>query len=787
MPNSSSINGDDYIAALTHYIKRHEHKLASFVNHRHPPSHTTRASWQTILTMGIIVPQSPSSSSSSSSSPSPPLVLKMDPHHLYFTLLKFEQAHIDNIGPLNTRIQQTLQRPMLIQPIPGIKDKSDTISLSSAFSSFSLGSTWWTSSTTTTTSAQDHLNNVRYVYSSWTKLPALELTPFTFPSSSSSNTNRSILSKPIQSFEDCPPLSTAVPLDSFKNLSSLTLNDLDPRGFVGWDKLSLQLKQLIVTNGGIEDVGELVCDVVVEDLKLRLQLQGQLNTTTLILGTERYKRQRWTTHIDSLDHHHNDILQDEHEDDTHDKSYPVPPATAWSQLQHLSLSNNALTFIPSTPMTYLSTLTSLDLSSNLLIAIPPALSSMSSLQSLNLSDNMIDTCIGVEKTLGNVETINLSHNRIENLSGLDKVWSLKRLDLRNNKINETFECSRLSRLPCLKQIWLKGNPFTFSNLIQQQQQETILQRDQFNLNQNLTNWRIQIFNYFIQEGNQDILLDGTKPGFNEKRYLSTPTNTNNNNNNNATFSNPGSYRATHAENTHSRRTASEFINSSSDRTTLMNDNGRNGATMESNRLKFDSNDHNCHHRRIVTSPVFNPTTTTTTTTTTVQDSDSQNDSSNEPIVGIIKSRPRRHHQQKQGKKVKRIVNLDDDDNDQINHVVVVNNDDDDVENSMVQDAIKNSIHSTKSNPFSNVDQRNKDSIQQEETKLQIRRQRVSNSLDESRLQRQHDQHTKGLGKGQGQGQGQGLRQQIEQLRNEVGETWLSVLSEREIQLEQTNK
>ncbi|KAK4700997.1 hypothetical protein P7C70_g5241, partial [Phenoliferia sp. Uapishka_3] len=483
-PDPPTVDGTVYVHALAAYIRQHEAKLADFVRRGPAP---TAPSWTTILTLGVVSSDVPVARKA-------PLILRFDPHHLYYLLLKFDEAGIPGIGALDVLIDGGPSRPMSINyggmslALPGMID-SDRTSLSSfsAVSSFSLGSGWWG----TSPPPPDETVDVKYLYSSCTKLPALRLSPFSFTTTPSPANPVTTLSKPVKDFQDCPPPDTAVPLYAFKNLQSLALDELDPRAFLGWDALSMQLRSLEVNKSGIEDIGELICDAVVEDAERRKKGRGGV-------GEERRRRQGLSqTSQDSE-------TPPSSPPPTSTSSYPVPPAAAWSRLAHLSLSRNSLTFIPQQPLLHLSCLTSLDLSSNLLISVPPALAALHSLRFLNLSDNMIDSLHGLAKALGAIAVLNLSQNRLENLSGLDRLLALERLDLRENRLRESLEVSRLASLPVITEIYLDANPF--ARKIEEGGEE---------------GWRVKCFSYFAAEGRQPdvIKIDGTGPGINERRAL----------------------------------------------------------------------------------------------------------------------------------------------------------------------------------------------------------------------------------------------------------------------------
>ncbi|BGP48974.1 hypothetical protein JCM10450v2_004853 [Rhodotorula kratochvilovae] len=470
-PTPAFVSEGDYLTALSRFIRTHEAALAAYYAPRPKQKAAPSPSWTTVLTLGIV----PTADSASTPPPPPrrnPLVLKFDPHHLYYLLLKFDELAIPGTGELDVAVEGGPTRPMsvdysavpgagsgragsLLGGLPGAgmlgfpaKNGDDARSVRSGMSSFSFGSGWWgLGGHKLLPTKEEEATNVRYIYSSCTKLPALKLAPFHLVAAEGTPA----LACAVEGFADCPPPATCVPLHAFKNLQALVLEDLDPRGFLGWDVLAVQLRSLEVRRGGIEDVGELICDAPCEDLARRTEEERRNRP----VGTERRRRAAGLSESslpcgDEVDRPASPSTA----------AYPTPPRHAWSSLRHLSLVDNSLTFIPSPPMTFLPTLTSLDLSSNLLISIPPALAHLTSLRSLNLSDNMIDSLLGVAKALGAITALNLSRNRLENLSGLDRLAALERLDVRDNTLGETLEVSRVARLPLLREVYLSGNPFT---------------------------------------------------------------------------------------------------------------------------------------------------------------------------------------------------------------------------------------------------------------------------------------------------------------------------------------
>ncbi len=61
--------------------------------------------------------------------------------------------------------------------------------------------------------------------------------------------------------------------------------------------------------------------------------------------------------------------------------------------------------------------------------------------------------------IGNVTELLLTGNEISTTRGLDRIFSLERLSLDENKIQQLTHISGLAKLPFLVNFDLKGNPF----------------------------------------------------------------------------------------------------------------------------------------------------------------------------------------------------------------------------------------------------------------------------------------------------------------------------------------
>lgn len=182
-------------------------------------------------------------------------------------------------------------------------------------------------------------------------------------------------------------------------------------------------------------------------------------------------------------------------------SVGVIPAFKWRFLKHFSLTDNSLTTIPALSLAPLSnTLHSLDLSSNLFTQIPDSLATLTALRALNLSHCMIDSLHSLTRyPLPAITALNLRDNRLQSIAGIEKLYSLERLDLRDNNLTDPMELARLSGIPEIREVWVSGNPFTRTH------------RD----------YRITIFNLFRKTPGymEDIIIDASGPSYTEKKYL----------------------------------------------------------------------------------------------------------------------------------------------------------------------------------------------------------------------------------------------------------------------------
>lgn len=129
----------------------------------------------------------------------------------------------------------------------------------------------------------------------------------------------------------------------------------------------------------------------------------------------------------------------------------------WEHLQTLNLSENQLEEIDTSIKLALN-LRTLILDQNHIRTIKN-LSSLPYLQTLSLCENKIAECADLHLELGgNLVHLNLSQNNISSLKAFRKLFSLVKLDLSCNAIENIDEVDYVAELPCLEELILTGNP-----------------------------------------------------------------------------------------------------------------------------------------------------------------------------------------------------------------------------------------------------------------------------------------------------------------------------------------
>lgn len=392
-----------------------------------------------------------------------------------------------------------------------------------------------------------------YLYSAFTKIPCLRLMP-------------DPRARLISGYEEFP-FDTAVPLHAFKNLSTLEIINLDFRQFYGWDRLADQLRSLSVKRAGVDDLEDLLVNIVLDDMDRRRRRSSKPQVSPISTWTATSPKQSPSfisppgspdqrtgdddeVRIASMMRGTSDVT-DNHRTRPRSNSPMRPrsgransshshlrgghkitrsgsgssssslvdawyhprnsasnlaalgivPASKWRFLRHLAVADNGLTTITSSSLAPLAeTLHSLDLSTNLFAQIPDALANLTALRALNLSNCLIDSLHSLTRhPLPAITALNLRGNRLGSLAGIEKLYSMERVDLRDNQLTDPTELARLTGVPEIREIWVAGNPFTKTH----------------------GGYRVAIFNLFRKTPGyrEDILIDGSLPGYTERRQL----------------------------------------------------------------------------------------------------------------------------------------------------------------------------------------------------------------------------------------------------------------------------
>ena len=505
--------------------------------------------------------------------------LTLTPHHLHYLLAQIEELGIE-IGPMNVRLENIhadaspanyvsflsqAQRPK--GRSRSDRDSTHSVSsvrsvmsgMSNLWSGFGLGSS---NATAKTEKARaQFLADLKYLYSAFTKIPCLRLSP---------NHNARL----IGGYEEFP-FDTAVPLLAFKNVSALEISDVDFRQFYGWDKLADQLRSLSVKRATMDDLSDLLIGIVLDDMDKRRRRSSKVQLCPILpWPASPYSRFGEFGRANSTPS--SPVIDDRYGHSTSPKnsltyqrnsesSIPVQrcrtksvsptrpgstsrldglsrsarastpkfkrsgsgssnssghssgpfksgsssnllsmgmlPATKWRFLRHLSIADNSLTYLTTSSLTPLAgTLHSLDISSNLFTEMPDSLASLVTLRALNASNCMIESLHSLTRfTMPAITTLNLRANRLNSLAGVERLQSLERLDLRENKMQDPTELARLTGMPRIHEIWVLRNPLVKAH----------------------STYRATIFNLFrsIPGKTEDVVLDGSGPSYSEKRQL----------------------------------------------------------------------------------------------------------------------------------------------------------------------------------------------------------------------------------------------------------------------------
>ena len=511
-----------------------------------------------------------------------PAKLALTPHHLFYLLSRFEDLSIA-VGPMNVRLENLhadttaanyvsflgqSQRPKgrgsdngSIHSVSSVR--SVMSGMSSLWSNFGLGSGPSAAKTEKQKAAIEA--DLKYLYSAFTKIPCLRLTP----------DRRARL---IEGYEEFP-FDAAVPLYAFKNLSALEISDIDFRQFFGWDRLAEQLRSLTVKRAGIDDPADILINIVLDDTdkRRRRSSKAQMSPTTTWATSSSPKRSPTIPHAELVKSNSAPGSPDQRvhigeEDDSRTaslkragsdgaksptKSRPrsnspvrptssrtgsayghlrgshkvkrsgsgsshssasdgwhnprssssnllsmgILPSSKWRFLKHLSLADNGLTSISAEGLAPLA----------------------NTLHSLDLSSNLFQQIPDCLASLTALRALNLSNCMINSLHSLTRnpLPAISALNLRSNRL---ISIAGIERLYPLERLDLRDNKMTDPTELARLTGIPDLREIWVSGNpfvKTHSNYRITIFNLFRKTPGytEDILIDTYGPGYSERRQL----------------------------------------------------------------------------------------------------------------------------------------------------------------------------------------------------------------------------------------------------------------------------
>lgn len=413
--NDTSIEGDVYVQRLATYIRRNEEGLAN----------------------GLLC-----FSKARPSTKVKPLRPTFTIHHLYYITERIESSALGvDVGPLNVKLDTPNHEPTFISFMANNarnlrhfdSDARSISSINSVKSIVSSASVYWRSFAFSKDPKVIH-KDVKYLYSSFTKIPCLILNPKTKINS-------------ISGYEEYP-CDTSVPLKMFKNLQVLELVEYEPNEVFGWHTLSEQLRILIIRNSKVCDIAEVLFTLVLDDENGRSSFSNARQSKKHEDNFENFsgfkfaRRERAMTAGNSgvRDVHLGDVkwplLLTFLTSPPTDQTTTTLPDNKWFYLKQLTVTESSITSIPSYVFKPLTNLVKLNLSNNLLAELPEGLDQLQNIKYMNFADNYITSLERLPLNLMHLTTINFNNNKITNLEGIENLGSIDKIDLRRNKLGD---------------------------------------------------------------------------------------------------------------------------------------------------------------------------------------------------------------------------------------------------------------------------------------------------------------------------------------------------------------
>ncbi|KAG6031955.1 hypothetical protein E4U41_007370 [Claviceps citrina] len=284
-----SEDGEHFIKQLAAFVRNHEKALANALQFQHRPvrHRSSQSTSAATIPSYPTLPERPATSSSATGSLAAAFSLgslnftshnvksaklALTPHHLFFLLSRFEDLGI-NVGPMKVRLEnlhdsslstnyvsflgnsrRARARGSDVGSIHSVSSMRSVLTgMSALWNSFGIGAS--ISAVRTERQKAAIQADLKYLYSSFTKIPCLKLAP-------------DWRARLISGYEEFP-FDSAVPIYVFKNLQALEINSLDFRQFFGWDRLADQLRSLSLKHAGIEDPADILIDIVLDDMDKR--------------------------------------------------------------------------------------------------------------------------------------------------------------------------------------------------------------------------------------------------------------------------------------------------------------------------------------------------------------------------------------------------------------------------------------------------------------------------------------------------------------------------------------
>lgn len=585
---------------LAHFVRTHEKALANALQLKRQQAPKNSSQAEPVIVGGSGAPGSPTTPSSASSTTTSntlaaalslpyltfashnikPAKLALTSHHLFYLLSRFEDIGIQ-VGPMNVRLENLhadtsaanyvsflsqSQRPKGRGSDNGSMHSVSSVrsvmsGMSSLWSNFGLGAGGAAARTEKQKIATEA--DLKYLYSAFTKIPCLRLAP----------DRRARL---IEGYEEFP-FDTAVPLYAFKNISALEISDIDIRNFFGWDRLAEQLRSLTVKRACVDDPADILIDIVLDDMdkRRRRSSKAQMSPTTTWAMSSSPKRSPTLPHAQLV--HSNSApgspgspTMDEEERGVSlirsgsdgaksptkgrpRSNSPIRPPSSRTGSAHghlrgsynkvkrsgSSSSNSSLTegwhqrsssssnllsmgILPSSKWRFLKHLSLADngLTSISASSLAPL---ANTLHSLDLSSNLFAQIPDCLASLTALRALNLSNCMIDSLHSLTRnpLPAISALNLRSNRL---ISIAGIERLYPLERLDLRDNKINDPTELARltgipDLHEIWVQGNPFTKTHG--GYRITIFNLFRKTPGytDDIVIDTYGPGYNERRHL----------------------------------------------------------------------------------------------------------------------------------------------------------------------------------------------------------------------------------------------------------------------------